>query len=192
MIKVVDGVLQFLEHHLLFGAFVANVGELPRHQRGGLVTLVAGSDRAATQPVPVPSLGAALRRAQRLRHTELFLTVPAVAHGVGQPIDSFCGFTVARQDRLDGLHICRIRRTGQASIGMIGVDHPPLLVGDKRAFGMGVDKGAGKWISRRFRHDVDKADDRGNQEEDPDHRKHAKNSEHQLIVEPVLEQEKHH
>jgi hypothetical protein len=186
MIEIVDGVLQLLEHHFLLGALMADIGQLPRHQRDILFTR---GDRPAAQPVPVARIGALLAGAQRLRHAEFFLSLAPLAHGVGQPVDGFGRFPVARQDRLDRLHVGRTGRAGQPPVGVVGIDHAALLVRDQRAFGMGVDEGAGQRVGGGLRHDVDEADHRGDEKEDPDHRQHAENAEHQLIVEPVLEQE---
>ena len=109
------------------------------------------------------------------------MTGLAFVQTVCQPVDRFRGFAVARQDGFERLDFRRLGGAGQGTIGSIGIDDPALAVGDQRAVLMAVEEGARQLVRTRLRHDLDEADDRGHQKENPDHGQHTENAQHDLV-----------
>ena len=127
VVEMVDRLLQVEEEALLLGALPGDVVELPGKQRLPLPRRV---ECPRADPVPARArLGA---RADGLREPELAVAGDPVPQAGSKSVDRRRRLRHVGQQVLDRLDVGRRRSPGHFAIALVGVNDPPLGVGDQK------------------------------------------------------------
>src|SRR5438445_9269946 len=124
MVEIIDGVLQLLKDVLVALEFARHVGQRPnRHSRLPL----ALAERAYADAQPTAFLASMRAKAH------LLLGAAAFARCLEQAIDRFRYSRISYEYAFNRPYVGRIGGPNQGTIGRIGVNDSPLLIGDQDA-----------------------------------------------------------
>ena len=104
-----------------------------------------------------------------------------------QPVDRRGRLGDVGQKVFDRLDVRSRRGPGHLAIGLVGIDDPPLGVGDEQTLRHGIDEGLGQFVRCRARRDLHEADCGGKKVADADHRQHAEHAEQERVAQAFAE-----
>ena len=186
MVQIVDGVLQLLEHRLLAGPFLGDIGDDPRGKRAPART--DRRQRARLDAVPVRP--GEIAAADRCGEANLLVGADPLAEPLRNPVDRFRRFDVARESPLDRTKIRRIGRPGEIGVDAVGVDDAGVAIGDQHALAGGIKQHLAEFVALAAHAETDDAQRPGERRHHPHHRHHGEQANHKGLRFVRLEQRK--